>query len=784
MRRLKGHNPEPPGLIFKGIPGFIKGMVKIRQGEKRGNLRVGSRLFKAVILGILTAAVGVIGSFVPFGLDLEENVGLDLLFSLRGMRQPPPEVRIVTLDQKSAANLNLPKEPRKWPRSLHANLIENLIQKGATVIAFDLSFEESRSNEDDKVFAEAIHKAGNVVLCEYLKKEKASLSDHRGSPAGSLNIERMVPPIPQLANSAVALAPFPLPKVPVRVSRYWAFKSEAGETPTLPVVVLQIFTMNVYGEFKQLLEKANSSRAFGPLPDSDAMISTRSVEKAIRDIRGIFENDPFLGERMLKELQNGGARSMDPKRIQILKSLIKMYHSPESPYINFYGPPGTIPTIPYYQVLKLQEKSAPPREWLDFSGKAVFVGLSESLPPEQRDGFHTVFSQASGSDITGVEVAATAFANLLEDRPVQPQNLWSHLAVASLWGVVIGMVWYLLPTLAAVLSAIGLAVFYLGVSAYQFKTTGSWYPLVVPLFIQCPLAFVGAVVWKSVNIKRGLRYYLPERVIKQIERNARDLEASKELVYGTIMCTDVEKYSAVTEAMNPERLRTFMNTYWEFLSKPIHHHQGTVLNIVGDSVFALWKAKEPDFASRKKACLAALDIIRAVDQFNQFSGEQKLPTRIGLHSGYVLLGNIIAVDHYEYRPIGDIPVIASRIEGLNKHLGTRILVSEEVIHQLDGFFTRGLGKFRPVGKTKPLSIHELVCRVEESSEQQKEQCVKFAETLEAFRRRSWIEAEEKFKESKTCGGDGPSAFYAKQCSKYREEPPEEPWDGVIGMEEK
>ncbi len=744
-----------------------------------------SRLFKAALLGSLTAAVGVIGSFAPFGLDLEENVGLDLLFSLRGTRQPPPEVAIVTLDHKSAANLNLPKQPRKWPRSLHANLVENLTQKGATVIAFDLSFDEARSYEDDRVFAEAIHKAGNVVLCEYLKREKAPLPGQIGSPAGSLNIERLVPPIPQLAKSAVALAPFPLPKVPVRVSRYWAFKTEAGETPTLPIVVLQIFTMGVYEEFIQLLEQANPYQSFGPLPPKDALISTRSVERVIRGIRGLFENDPFLGKRILKELENGGARSIDPKRIQILKSLIKMYQCPDSPYLNFYGPPGTITTIPYYRVLKLQEEAAPGLERLDLSGKAVFVGLSGTLPPEQRDGFHTVFSQASGSDITGVEVAATAFANLLEDRSVQPQNLWAHLAVVSFWGVVVGMVCYLLPTLAAALSAIGLAVLYLGVSAFQFKTTGSWHPLVVPLFIQCPLAFFSAVVWKSINIKKGLRYYLPERVVRQIERNARDLEASKELVYGTIMCTDVERYSAVTEAMDPERLRRFMNKYWEFLSKPINRYRGIVLNIVGDSVFALWKTKEPDFASRKRACLAALDIIKAVDQFNRSSGRQKLPTRIGLHSGYVLLGNIITVDHYEYSPIGELPVTASRIENLNKYLGTRILVSEEVIHQLDGFFTRGLGKFKPVGKTKPLSIHELICRAEESSEQQKEQCVMFAETLETFRRRSWIEAEEKFQESgRTCGGDGPSDFYAKKCKQYRENPPPEPWDGVICMEEK
>jgi len=758
---------------------------EIKRVETRGDRSIMSRFCKALLLGSVTGMMGIVISLAPLEHDLEETAGLELLFSLRGIRQPPPEVTVVTLDQKSAGNLNLPKEPRKWPRSLHANLVENLTKMGATVIAFDLSFDEEKSYEDDRVFADTIHKTGNVVLCVYLKKEKGPLSGQRGSPAVSLNIERPMPPIPQLANSALALAPFPLPKVPVRVSRYWAFKTEAGEMPTLPIVVFQIFTINFYEEFIHLLEKVSPSRAARSWPDKDAMISTRSVENVIRHIRDVFENDPFLGERMLEELRNARARSVDQKKIQILKSLIKMYQGSDSPYLNFYGPPGTISTIPYYEVLNLQEEAISGQNRLDFKGKAVFVGLFEPLPPEQRDGFHTVFSQSSGSDIAGVEIAATAFANLLEDRPVQPLSLWVHLGVVFFWGVAIGMFCYLLPTLSAALSTIALAILYLGIAAYQLKATGSWYPLVAPLFLQCPFAFFGAVVWKSISIKKGLRYYLPERVVKQIERNARDLEASKELVFGTIMCTDVEGYTAVTESMNPERLRRFMNTYWEFISRPINRHRGVVLNIVGDSVFALWKTKIPDFVSRKEACLAALDIIKAVDQFNQTSGKQKLPTRIGLHSGYVLLGNIIAVDHYEYSPIGDIPVTASRIEGLNKYLGTRILVSEEVIHRLDGLFTRGLGKFMPVGKTNSLSIHELVCREEDSCEQLKKQCKNFAETLEIFRSRSWIEAEERFQEScRICGGDGPSDFYVKKCRQYIEHPPKEPWDGVICMEAK
>jgi adenylate cyclase len=748
-----------------------------------------ARLFKAVILGSLTGVVGVVGSLAPLGFDLEEKAGLGLLFSLRGIRQSPPEVVIVALDHKSAENLNLPQKPRKWPRSIHARLVENLTKKGAAVIAFDLSFDEARSDEDDRIFAEAIHKAGNVVLCEYLKKEKTTLSDHRGSAVGSLNIERLVPPVPQLANSAVAMAPFPLPKVPVRVSRYWAFKTEAGEMPTLPIVVFQIFAMNVYEEFIQLLEKAGPSRAVSPLLARHAMISRRSVENIIRYIRGIFENDPFIGERMLKELGNGGSPSVDPKRIQILKSLIKMYHGPDSPYLNYYGPPGTITTIPYYRVLQTREEAAPGQERLDFSGKAVFVGFFEPLPPEQRDSFYTVFSGSSGSDITGVEIAATAFANLLEDKPVQPKNLWTQLAVVSLWGMAIGGVCYLLSTPASALSLLGLAALYLGLSAYQFKSTGAWYPLAAPLFIQCPLAFFGAVVWKSIELNKKIQIikeaipHLSDRAIEQFAKNIQDYG---EIKYGICLYTDAEGYTTLSEKMGSEKLQElyrFMRTYFDILMKTVKHCGGLVSDTPGDSMLALWTTKEPDPALRNQACLAAINMLKAVEQFNQSCLEEmKLPTRIGIHCGYLLVGSI---GKNPYQPVGDIVNTAERIEDANKQLGTRILVSEEVIHRLDGFLSRGLGRFLLKGKEQALSIHELVCRAEESSEEEKERCAKFAEPLEAFRRRSWLEAAGNFQElARVCGGDGPSHYYVEKCEQFRKKPPEESWDGVISMEEK
>ena len=761
-----------------------------------------SRLSKAVILGFLTGIVGLGVSLLPSGVDLEENVGLDLLFNLRGTSQPPSDVIVVSIDQKSAEHLNISKDPRKWSRSLHARLTENLVKEGARVVAFDLIFDEVKSPEDDHLFAETIGKARNVVLCESLKSEKVPLTTKGGTPGGNLNIERLVSPIPPLAQSAVALAPFPLPKVPVKVSQYWTFKTEAGDTPTLPVVAFQVFGMQVYEEFIRLLKKVSPSKA-EKLPDSnDAIIATRGVENVIREIRDIFQNEPLIAERMLKELQNERILSAEPKKNQILKSLIIMYQAPNSAHLNFCGPPGTIPTIPYYQVLEPQGKETPKQKQFDFSGKAVFVGLSDRSPLDQKDGFNTVFSEKSGLDLSGVEIAATAFANLLEDRPVRPLSPWVSFATLLLWGVLIGMVCYLLPTFVAAISILGLMVLYFIVTAYQFKASGSWYPFVLPLLIQSPLAFFGAVVWKNIEVNQErqkisealqkIRNILPDGVFDQLSRNIKNIKGTGQLGYGICLYTDIEDFTTIAESKkkNPEKLSTLMNKYWEVLFKPVKQYGGIIFATAGDSMLAGWVTEKPDASLRNQACQAGLDIVRAVNQFNesQSSDEDKLPTRIGLHSGDILLGAIGAMDHYEYGPLGDIVNTAQRIEGLNKPLHTRILVSEEGIDQLDGFLTRELGRFLLKGKIESISIYELVCRKEESNDQQRIKCMTFGKVLDPFRKGYWKEAEEaieKFQESiKSFGEDGPSLFFSDLCKKYKEKPSREPWDGVVPMEEK
>ena len=153
------------------------------------------RLLKAAILGLLTGLLGLILTLFPLGIDLEEDIGLHLLFKLRGVKQPPSEVVIVAVDKASSDYLHLPNDPRKWPRSLHARLTEMLAKEGATVIAFDVFFDEAKSVEEDISFAKQSIKPAMWSSSEYLEMERVSLPDKERGPPGDLTIVKVMPPV-------------------------------------------------------------------------------------------------------------------------------------------------------------------------------------------------------------------------------------------------------------------------------------------------------------------------------------------------------------------------------------------------------------------------------------------------------------------------------------------------------------------------------------------------------------------------------------------------------------
>lgn len=750
-------------------------------------------LSRVIFTSSIVAAVGLVAWLLPIGRAFEERFGLDILFSMRGVRTPPKDVVVVAIDKVSADCLGLGEDLRKWPRSLHGRLIELLRQRGASVIVFDIMFEEPRPTNDDQIFAEAMTRAGNVVLCCYLKAEsaqRANVEETVQHPENRARLVKLGHPVPALHNVAAAVSPFPLPKVPQKLSRYWTFKPEAGDIPTLPVVALHIFSLDALGRFEDIAAKTG-------LKAGDLFLKENGqwpyrYEGIVSRIRAAWESDPKASARLAEELERSRGSLLSQGDYTKLRALMKVYQGPTMRYLNFYGPPQTVTTIPYHRVISWASPAAGGHRPIDLKGKAVFVGHSTKNQDYQREGFFTVFSQSTGLDLSGVEIAATGFGNLLEDSAIVPLNGWGTVLVFVVGAMILGLVSMSLPVGLAALAVIGLGLCYLFAVELHFIGGFVWWPVIIPLFVQAPCGLLSsfAIRYRHAskereNVRKALEYYLPRQLVKELAKNIASLKSTRQLVYGICLFTDAEQYTALSEKMNPGDLAQYMNRYFETIFDPVRRHGGAVSNVVGDSMLALWISPGPDPSLQTKACLAALDITRAVDGFNASPDLPSLQTRLGLHSGHFLLSNIGAIDHYEYRPIGDIVNTATRIEGLNKYLKTSILVSSEVLHGLEGLLVREVGSFIVAGKSTPLTLYQLVGRAEEATSAQHEAGSLCAQAIAAFRSRRWEESGELFMKCKAIlEEDGVSDFYIGLCSRYQQHPPPDGWDGTIQMDRK
>ena len=733
----------------------------------------------------LAAFIGLLGAVFylsPQGTAIEEQFGLYWLFHLRGERTAPTDVVVIAVDQASATDLELPLKPSLWPRMLHAHLVDRLAKLGAKAIAFDLVFDRPGIDaHHDKQFAAALERAGNVVLVERLDFDETRFSEIAAGGSYTRILREYTGKIlPVIADAARAHAPFPLQKAS-RASYYWTFRPDGSDMPTLPSLLLQLSSAEVYEYFLNMLASIDPALV-QQLP---ASMNEANVEDLILDLRNIFIQEPELAEKLLQKSVAG--TNLDDAQQRVIRALIDLYGGSEVRYLNFYGPPRTIRTIPYHVLLNDTENQAEMIGGLDLAGKTIFIGFSAETVSEQdkvRDDYQTVFSLPDGLALSGVEIAATAFANLLEGESIRPVTPANGALVLLLLGTGVCLFCFTVPAGNMMAHAFGMVLagilsfgVYGSVSVWLFGQWQLWIPLAIPLMVQLPVGLIGIVTLLYFEADRERRRiealfggHRPEPVVRDMVGGAGSIHTEGQLVYGACLATDAEKYTALAETMNPRQLAALMHAYYECLFEPVEHYQGKVSDVIGDAMLAIWAAGSADLFLRERACLACLDIINVIEDFNRQSGDSRplLPTRLGLHFGEMVLGNIGARQHYEYRAVGDIVNTANRIQGANKYLGTRLLVSEEVVKGLDDLLLRPLGWFLLSGKSQPINLFELVAHQSSSNAEQRQLCAVYEQALRICQAGDFSGASHQFETIREhFPEDGPTRFMLAYCYEPR-----------------
>ncbi len=290
----------------------------------------------------------------------------------------------------------------------------------------------------------------------------------------------------------------------------------------------------------------------------------------------------------------------------------------------------------------------------------------------------------------------------------------------------------------------------------------------------------------SEEMKAGLRSfrkYVPADLVRALLAAGQEARLGGERRVLSVFFSDIADFTALSEALAPEELVAHLGEYLGALSEEVQAAGGTVDKYIGDAVMAFWGAPGPNPAHAVGACTAVQRCRRRLARLRQgwrAAGRPDCPTRFGVHTGEVVVGNIGSADRLNYTAVGDAVNLASRLEGLNKLYGTEALISEETRRQAgDAVVARPLDWVAVKGRRQPVLVCELLGLAGEVEAGALELARRHGEALACYRRRDWAEALRLFEEAlRLWPDDGPSRVLAGRCRQYREAPPGEDWDGA------
>lgn len=461
----------------------------------------------------------------------------------------------------------------------------------------------------------------------------------------------------------------------------------------------------------------------------------------------------------------------------------------ESRWIRYYGPPGSLPSLSYHLALI---PNSPAAEMI--RDRVVFVGQSPTagFTLDERDEFRSPYSWLTKTFLGGVEVQATCFLNLLHGDWLHRMHWGLELLVLIGCGLGFGFGLALVrPFWATALAGLGAFLVMAGVW-WLFTRYRLWFGWLLIVGVQVPAAWLWSLVLNShrlyaekKTLEQSLALHLSPARVKQIAKRPDLLRPGADLQEISILFSDIANFSRITSRMDPADLFKMLNKYFDVALGCIHATDGTVIKLAGDSIFAIWNAPfvQPD--QQDRACRAALRLCEALVRFDLNQQNLPLHTRVGLHTGLAHVGNLGSAQRFDYTAIGDCVNVASRLEGLNKLLGTQILATRDIQKIVQhSLLNRPVGYFRLKGIDRVIEVHELLGGLELEAETRPWRDV-FAAALHAFERRDFAAAARQLERTlELRPQDGPSRFYLDRLAHLRTVTLPDDWAGEIEVREK
>jgi len=255
---------------------------------------------------------------------------------------------------------------------------------------------------------------------------------------------------------------------------------------------------------------------------------------------------------------------------------------------------------------------------------------------------------------------------------------------------------------------------------------------------------LGRSVFTMRSVISSFASFIPRPIVRQLIETGSALRLGGSRREVTVLFTDVADFTAKTERADPSQVMIYTSRYFAALSDEIMRHHGTVDKYIGDAVMAFWNAPadDPDHtANACRAVLACLAANQALDKDFRREGWPPYDTRFGLHVGDAVVGNVGSSDRMNYTALGATVNLASRLEGLNKNYGTRVLVSSAVRARVGhAFLFRSVDSITPKGFAEPIEVSELRGEMALASEAEMTMCRRWDQVFASIARDGAAEA--------------------------------------------
>ena len=286
---------------------------------------------------------------------------------------------------------------------------------------------------------------------------------------------------------------------------------------------------------------------------------------------------------------------------------------------------------------------------------------------------------------------------------------------------------------------------------------------------------------------RAFQIYMPAELVRELILRGEDAALGGQERELSILFADIAEFTSISEELRPEELMLQLSEYLGLLAEIIRTHSGTVDKYLGDGVMAFWGAPVLSEHHASDACQAALECRNRIQELNETwkaQGKKPFWSRIGIHTGNTLVGNVGSANRMNYTVVGDSVNLASRLEGINKIYQTNIIVSVETQEEAGSqFLFRPLDTVRVKGKKNGVKIFELLDSKEQASEKQKQFCTEFSRGVWAYSVRRFDQAYEVFKQlSETFPDDVPTQIYLRRSRRFSILPPGVEWEPIIDLE--